>query len=245
MNVIEMLIPTEHPNRPGAPLTPHGITWHRTGKDLGSIWLAGYFARQPAEAIVEKNTYGSSHVGIGDEGIVQYIPETEVAYHVAGDPPTYASGQNHRRLGVELCQYFQVPPRISPKTYASAVEYGVAKCLEHGWAGPREIAPEDGLPRFTRHSDHQANRPSDPGEFLRWDDFLDDVEEALLTGEMWKQGKVGATVEQALLEVVGKLTGLATSIVVWLARLQRGLDIERGTKFDPNVPPIDPRVVVK
>jgi hypothetical protein len=30
--------------------------------------------------------------------------------------------------------------------------------------------------------------------------------------------------------------------LVWIARLQRGLDVERGDTFDPNRPPLDPRI---
>ena len=244
MNIVDQFIPLGHPNRPGIALTPYGITFHRTGADHGSIWLGGYFAREPRQAIIDNNTYGSSHVGIGDEGIRRYIPEDEVAWHVAGDAhpaDTAHVSQNYRRIGVELCQYLQVPPRITPKTYALTVAFSADLCKRKGWAGPREVAP-DGLPRFTRHSDHQSNRPGDPGEYLRWDDLLNDVERAI-AGAAWKYGKAGATVEQALLEVVGAIKGLSRTVMLVAIRLQRGLDVERtNTKYDPNVKPIDPAV---
>lgn len=34
----------------------------------------------------------------------------------------------------------------------------------------------------------------------------------------------------------------ARESLVWIARLQRGLDVERGTPYDPTLPPLDPRI---
>jgi hypothetical protein len=32
---------------------------------------------------------------------------------------------------------------------------------------------------------------------------------------------------------------------IWTARLQRNRDVEQGTPYDPAVPPLDPRIVVR
>lgn len=37
----------------------------------------------------------------------------------------------------------------------------------------------------------------------------------------------------------------ARETLVWDARIQRGLDVERGQPFDPERPPVDPRIEVK
>lgn len=239
--ITTQLIPEGHPNRPGLALAARGVVWHRTGRDVGPVWLGGYFARDP-QGVVARRGYGSSHYGVGDEGVFLYIPEEEWAYGAASDRTDPPYSRNGTDLHVEICQYLNVPPRITPKTYANAVALAAELCERHGWEGPREVG-SDAVRRFTRHQDWDpVDRPNDPGAFLRWDDFLDDVEEAILTGRGWHKRKEGK-VEDAILELVGAVKGLGESIVVWLARLQRGLDVERrNTPFDPKVPPLDPRV---
>lgn len=44
-------------------------------------------------------------------------------------------------------------------------------------------------------------------------------------------------------DVYTKVDALAKDTLLWLARLQRGLDVERGAPFDPHLPPIDTRVM--
>lgn len=237
MNVTENQIPTGHPNRPGGTLVPVGVMWHRTGRDVGAMWLGDYFSREPRQAIVDNNAYGSSHYGVDDEGVVRYIPEDEIANGCV------ANARNYYDLHVECCQYFDVPPRVRPKTYGHMVDLAADICRRYGFAPRDPIPGDEGRTRFRRHQDEDpVDRPNDPGEYLRWDDFLDDVEYTLLTGEPWQMRKVGATVEQALLELTTKIGSLARDIIVWIARLQRNLDVERGTPFDPNVPPIDSRI---
>jgi hypothetical protein len=161
-------------------LHPFGVVWHRTGGDHGASWLAAYFGRSPRDFQPSTWLYGSSHFGVDDVMVARYIPENEVAWHVAGDSPP--QNQNAKRLGVELCQYMDDPPRIRPATYARAVLLAAQLCRRYGWRGPRERAP-DGASRFTRHSDWQSDRRYDPGDFLRWEPFLDEVEEAM--GGTW------------------------------------------------------------
>lgn len=247
MTVVDLYLPSGHPNRPGETFTPIGVVVHRTGRDVGARWLRDYFSRDPSlvlpagEGGIDANgsygRFGSSQYGVDDEGVFAYMPETEVAWHCS------AENENYERIGIETCQYFDEPPRIRPKTYAHLVALGADICFRYGWA-PREQA-EDGEPRFRRHQDADpVNRPNDPGAFLRWDDYLDDVELAIL-GIPWQQRKVGATVEQALLELTAKVASAASSILVWLTRLQRGIDVETGRPFDPKIPPIDSRVIGK
>lgn len=242
MDVVEQRIPEGHPNRPGLALAPRGVVWHRTGRDVGPVWLGGYFARDPDDVIATRR-YGSSHYGVGDEGVFRYIPEDEQAYGAASDRTDPPYSRNDVDLHVELCQYFDEPPRIRPKTYAHAVALAADLCERYGWGGPREV-DGDGVARFTRHQDWDPlDRPNDPGAFLRWGDFLDDIEVAILTGLGWQKRREGTTVEQAILELVTKIASLGGGIIVWLARIQRGRDVETGYPFDPTVPPIDPRII--
>lgn len=236
MNITELYIPAGHPNRPGDTLTPIGVVIHRTGRDVGARWLREYFSRDP-DGVIATGRYGSSQYGVDDAGAFAYMPESEVAWHCSGDVP--AHNQNEKRIGIETCQYFDDPARIRPKTYANLVALGAEICARYGWA-PRDAA-EDGAPRFTRHQDWDpVNRPNDPGDFLRWDDYLTDVEIAIL-GAPWRPKEGAITVN----DILAKIDALGQSLTVWLARLQRGLDIETGRPFDPQIPPIDSRIVVK
>lgn len=225
----ELFIPAFHPNRPGSLYEPTGVVVHRTGKDVGARWLRDYFSRDP-ESVIQTGRYGSSQYGVDDSGSYAYMPENEVAWHCA------AGGQNYKRIGIETCQYFDEPARIRPLTYAHLVAKSAEICVRRGWT-PRELAP-DGRPRFTRHSDWDpVNRPNDPGDFLRWDDYLNDVELAIL-GNPWSPRKGAITVQ----DILDKLDALSQTIVVLLSRLQRGLDVETGKTFDPAKPPIDSRI---
>jgi len=229
MNIVNDPLPVGHPNRPGLHFQSEGVVIHRTGKDVGAKWLGDYFGRDP-DSVTSTGRYGSSQYGVDDSGVYAYMEETEIAWHCS------AEGQNFYRIGVETCQYFDEPPRIRPLTYENLVALGAVICINHGWT-PRELAP-DGEPRFTRHQDWDPyNRPNDPGDFLRWDDYLDDVELAIL-GSPWKSRKGAITVQ----DVLNKLDALSQTIVVLLARLQRGLDVETGQPFDHSKPPIDPRI---
>ena len=232
MNITDLYIPEGHPNRPGEVFTPQGVVIHRTGKDVGARWLRDYFSRDP-DSVTSTGRYGSSQYGVDDLGVFAYMPETEVAWQCSAD------GQNFKRIGIETCQYFDEPPRIRPKTYANLVAIGADICQRYGWV-PRDKAP-DGEPRFIRHQDADpVNRPNDPGAFLRWDAYLDDLELAVL-GVLWAPRKGAVTVD----DILAKIDALSQTIVVLLSRLQRGLDVERGKPFDPNVQPIDTRVLVK
>lgn len=226
---IDRYLDDDHPNRPGWTFRPDGAVVHRTGRDVGAKWLGDYFNRD-RDDVIATGRYGSSQYGVDDTGTYAYMPETEVAWHCA------AGGQNFVRIGIEVCQYFDDPPRIRPLTYQQLVAHSAEICVRYGWS-PRELAP-DGRPRFTRHSDWDpVNRPNDPGDFLRWDDYLDDLELAIL-GIPWGPKKGAITVQ----DILDKIDALGQGIVIWLARLQRGLDVETGQPFDHSKPPIDSRI---
>lgn len=235
MIAVDAYIPGDHPNRPGWVFTPIGAVIHRTGRDVGARWLSDYFARD-RDSVIETGRYGSSQYGVDDEGVFAYMPETEVAWHCS------AENENFERIGIETCQYFDEPPRIRPRTYAHLVALGADICIRYGW-GPRDLA-DDGHPRFRRHQDADpVDRPNDPGDFLRWDDYLNDVEIAIL-GVPWTYNpkEDRPMTDQQLAEIVGAIKGVASSVLVWLARFQRGIDVETGQPFDASRPPLDSRV---
>lgn len=58
-----------------------------------------------------------------------------------------------------------------------------------------------------------------------------------------KEEPVTPTTPATIQDVYAKVDALSGSVLVWLARLQRGLDVERGDAFDPARPPVDPRVI--
>ena len=245
MTVVQLYLPENHPNRPGDSFMPQGVVVHRTGKDVGARWLRDYFARDKRLVLPEGlggndgngpfGRFGSSQYGVDDEGVFAYMPETEVAWQCSADD------QNFKRIGIETCQYFDEPPRIRPKTYANLVAIGADICARYGWT-PRELAP-DGEPRFIRHQDADpVNRPNDPGAFLRWNDYLNDLELAVL-GMPWRPSKTKEAI--TMQDILDKIDALGQSIVIWLSRVQRGLDVERGKTFDPNIPPIDSHIIVK
>lgn len=232
MDITEILLPSGHPNRPGFAIAPRGIVWHRTGRDVGALWLGAYFGRTPPDPFdPDAWRYGSAHYGVDDDGAVRYIPEDEGAYHAASARPAIAYSRNGVDLGVELCQYFDDPPRIRPRTYAHAVALAADLCARYGWAGPREIDAV-GTARFTRHQDWDPiDRPGDPGDFLRWDDFRDDVERAI-AGVLWTPKETRMTGEQ-LAAILAKNDAQTDAILIYLARLQRGLDVVTGAPLDP------------
>lgn len=237
MIVIDRLIRLGHPNRPGFAIAPRGMVWHRTGRDVGALWLGDYFDRDDWQRIRDTNTYGSSQYGIDDDYVVRYIPDNEGAYHAASARPENTYSRNGVDLGVELCQYFDDPPRIRPKTYANAVAFAAAKCIEYGWSSPREV---DVLgPRFTRHQDWDPiDRPNDTGDFLRWDDFLNDVDVAI-AGTPWVPKEDRMTDEQ-LKTILWKLEDVADSALIYVERHARGLDPLSGQPYDPVANGVDP-----
>lgn len=230
--IVDLLIPVGHPNRGGMRLQAYGVVWHRTSGDHGASWLAGYFGRSPHDFQRSTWRYGSSHYGVDDVMVARYVPDNEVAWHVAGDTPE--QNQNAKRLGVELCQYMDEPPRIRPPTYARAVRLGAELCRRYGWRGPRERAT-DGAPRFTRHSDWQSDRRYDPGDFLPWKTFLDDVEAAMggtwmpeEESDMADYTKIEEQVKRTIRAVILNEPQLVTSAILhpsgYGPRLQAALD---------------------
>lgn len=215
LEVRERLIRLGHPNRPGFAIAPRGIVWHRTGRDVGALWLGQYFDRDDWARIRSTKAYGSAHYGIDDELVVRYIPDDEGAHHAASDRPGREYSRNGVDLGVELCQYFDDPPRIRPATYGRAVAFAAAKCRQYRWSGPRE---QDELgPRFSRHQDHDPiDRPHDTGDYLRWDDFQDDVERAL-AGVPWvpKEDRMDEEAKQLLRSIDNSLRELAASTLAF------------------------------
>lgn len=215
VEIRERLIRLGHPNRPGFAIAPRGIVFHRTGKDVGALWLGDYFDRDDWARIRSTKTYGSAQYGIDDEMVVRYIPDDEGAYHAASERTNPPYSRNGVDLGVELCQYLDDPPRIRPATYANAVTFAAAKCREYGWSGPRE---HDVLgPRFSRHQDHDAiDRPQDTGDFLRWDHFLDDVERAI-AGTPWvrKEDRMDEEAKELLRSIDNSLRELAASTLAF------------------------------
>lgn len=251
ISFIEKPIELGHPNRGGYGFTPRGVVWHRTAGDNGGDWLGGYFGRdysgfhQDATGLWVNDgggvwRYGSSHLGVDDIGIWRYIPFNEVAWHVAGDIP--AHNRNFKDLGVEDCQYHDDPPRVRPLTYALMVKLAVWLCQTGGgqhpprpttpyWT-PRGINPDDGEPYFARHSDYDpVSRPNDPGDYLRWDDFLTDIEHGL-AGELWMPKGEDIMDAQDKKDLLDKMDAVADAAAIYAARVQRGVDVVTGKPYD-------------
>lgn len=254
VSFIEKPIPVGHPNRGGYRFIPRGVVWHRTAGDNGGDALGDYFGRSYEGFHVADSglwvrdddpgvvwRYGSSHLGVDDVGIWRYIPFDEVAWHVAGDIPEH--NRNFKDLGVEDCQYHDDPPRVRPLTYAFMVKLGVWLCLTGGgqhperpanpyWT-PRGINPDDGEAYFSRHSDWDpVNRPNDPGDYLRWDDFLTDIETGL-AGQLWTPKEGDEMTAQDKQDILEKMNDVADAAAIYSARVQRGIDVITGLPYDP------------
>lgn len=82
-----------------------------------------------------KDGYGSAHIIIDDNDVIECIPEDEVAYHVGANKYTdiglsISSYPNARTLGVELC-HPGWDGKPSDSTYKKALEYLAQRCKKY------------------------------------------------------------------------------------------------------------------
>jgi N-acetylmuramoyl-L-alanine amidase CwlA len=149
-------------------LGPKFIVAHDTGNIDSSAEDNVSFYQNPAH-----DTETSAHTFVDDKGAIEFIPDTEIAYHVRYGVPDdnllYGLDANDAALGVELC-YFTDKER-SLKAYNNYCEYIALKCVKFN-LNPKSF--------IVGHFRLDIARRTDPmNAFNRvgktWSDFISDV----------------------------------------------------------------------
>lgn len=158
----------------------------------------------------------SAHYIVGTTGrIVQVVADEDTAYH-AGD-----FGVNQRSIGIE----HEATPTLPPTDEL----YAASAWLHHHLAEKYGLGLEVGV-TVKRHRDIIPTQC--PGT-LDVERIVNEAEDDMFT--------------QADRDLLTRVKDIleARETLVWQARVQRGLDIERGKTYDATKPPIDQRIIVK
>lgn len=151
------LIPVKHRTkagiiRPGTKLVATSLTIHNTGNPQSSALGEKRWLVNPSN-----DRQASWHFVIDEMGVIQAIPETEVAYHSG------TTEGNHSSIGIEVCESGD-----QEKVYANAVGFVALQLYQRGW----------GVDKVTTHkrwSGKECPRLLLP----KWSKFIDDVEDTL------------------------------------------------------------------
>lgn len=185
--VTQMLLPlTAGPgglvNRPGTAIAPRHIVVHRTGN-------VGAGARANRDWFARGQVYGSAHYCVDSEEIIQCIPETERAYHVAVQNRSTDGMRVDVALwsiGIETCE------PCTPATYEKLVALCGDICQRYGLSPEIDITPHSFWDPKDRPYDpvataSYANKTYDPniritllgkdapGDLFSWPQFVADV----------------------------------------------------------------------
>lgn len=176
MKIIDLLLTpnSQRPegNRPGEPLTPQGVTVHRTGDPGANARAVRNFFDTP-----RPGRESSAHYIVDPSGdIIRCIPENEVAWHAG-------TQANHRDIGLETCE------PLTPEAYAATVALVIDIHRRNGWNPVlgETIRPHSFYDPINRPEDpfswnlYQAGS-TDPGKLYDPLQFLNDVLAALSGG---------------------------------------------------------------
>jgi len=129
MNITQKYLPTNTKRRPG--IKNKGIKFivaHDTG-NLNST------AEQNVNYFISsaKDIEASAHAFVDDKGVIECIPDDEVAYHVRrlmpADNNKFGCDSNDSAIGVELCFFSDI--KRTEQSYKNYVEYIKSKCTEY------------------------------------------------------------------------------------------------------------------
>ena len=173
--------------------------------------------------LTNPNSQVSAHYLIQRSAVYQLVREQDCAWHagiIVGTPttPLYdGSNPNLESIGIEMEGF--AADLLDPQTITAAV-----LLIE-------DIRTRHGALPLVSHSELSPGNRTDPGIQNR-----EAIEFAL--GE---EDDMFSDADRALLQRAKDLLE-AEEPKVWLARLQRGLDVETGQPFDASKPPLDPRI---
>src|SRR3990167_9966631 len=197
-------------------MAPGNYMEGRSGNPVSLViehWV-GAGTLESAEARFKKpGEQASAHFGIGSDGrIWQWVALGDTAYHCGNFQANMLS------VGIEHEATPGLPP--SEALYRSSAwlhrhlseQYGIR--LEVG----RTVRP------------HNFYRPTQCPGTLDLARIVEEANDMAFTDE-----------DRAKLDRVLTLLEARESLV-WTARLQRSLDVERGLPYDETIPPIDPRI---
>jgi len=176
LEITQMLIPSPSKRRAGIKIA--GVSFlvaHDTGND-GSTALqnATYFINSA------NDIEASSHYFVDDKQIICCVPETEKAWHVrycsAIDNQIFGKDANDWAIGIELCYDPNNIKVNNLKAYENYVEFIASLCRKYNLSPHKHIVGHYTLDP-TRRTD-----PINAFKYINktWDNFLDDVEKALI-----------------------------------------------------------------
>ncbi len=173
-NIVDLLLTPNSTrpggNRPGTPLSPQGVTVHRTG-DPGATArnIRNYF-----DTIRPGNESSAHYVVDGTGEIIRCIPETEVAWHAG-------PAANQRDIGIETCE------PLTGAAYESTVWLVADIHRRMGWQASLGLT-------IRPHSFYSpTDRPEDPFSWIRYQAGQSD------SGALYLPAPFLATVEASLM----------------------------------------------